>query len=117
MTGETRDNPMAQGKSSVQKFWGRIHWDDERLASLRRVIDQTHPHPYNKDVRGEQVVGVQPSTSCGERQPDQGTRSPEKKQARQRQLEGETRERFCWWRPGFRYQEPEEEVKHDAENP
>ena len=78
MTSETGDKPMAQGKSSMQKFWGRIHWDDERLAQLWRVTDQTHPYPYNKDVRGEQAVGVQPFTSCGESQLDQGTKSPEK---------------------------------------
>ena len=29
------------------------------------------------------------------------------------QLEDETERHFCWWRPGFRYQEPEEEVEHD----
>ena len=86
---------MAQGKSSMQKFLCRIHWDDERLAQLRRAIDQTHPNPYNKDVKGEKVVGVQPSRSCGESQPDQGTRSPEKEQTRQRRLEGETRGCFC----------------------
>ena len=37
MTGETRDKPMAQGKSNMHKLWGRIHWDNERLAQLRRV--------------------------------------------------------------------------------
>jgi len=93
--GETGDKPMAKGKSSMQKFWGRIHWDDERLAQLRRVTNQTHPHPYNKDVRGEQVVGVQPSPLCGESRPDQGTRSPEKEQIGHRRLEGETRGPFA----------------------
>ena len=101
--GEIGDKPMAQEKSSVQKFWGRIHWNDEQLAQLRRVTEQTHLHPYNRDIRGEQAMGMQPSTSCGEGQPDQGTRYLEKEQAGQRQLEGETRERFCWWRPSFRY--------------
>ena len=108
---------MAQGKSSMQKFQGRIHWDDQRLAELRSVTAQTNPHPYNKDVRGEQAVGVQPSTLCGESRPDQGTRSSEKEQTGQRQLEGETRRRFCWWRPSFRYQELDEEVEHDVESP
>lgn len=78
MTSETIDKPMVQGKSNIQKSSGRIHWDDERLAQWRRVENQTHPCPYNKDVRGEQVVGVQPSTSCGESRLDQGTRSLEK---------------------------------------
>lgn len=52
MTGEIGDKPMVQGKSSMQKFWGRIHWDDERLTQLRRVTEQPHPHPYDKDIRG-----------------------------------------------------------------
>lgn len=83
---------------------------------MSRVIDQTYPHPYKKDVRGENVVGLQPSTLCGEIRPDQGTRSHEKEQIGQRRLEGETRGCFCWWRLGFRYQEPREEVQHDAES-
>ena len=33
------------------------------------------------------------------------------------QLEDEIERCFCWWRPGFRYQEPEEEVEHDAKSP
>jgi len=62
-------------------------------------------------------MGVQPTTSCGESRPNQGTRSPEKEQIGQRQLEGETGGHFCWWRPSFRYQEPEEEVENDVESP
>ena len=84
---------------------------------MRRATDQTHPHPYNKDVKGEQAMGVQPSTSCGESQPDQGTKSPKKEQIGQRRLEGESRRHFRWWRPNFRYQEPQEEVEHDAKSP
>jgi len=29
------------------------------------------------------------------------------------QLEDETERHFCWWRPGFRYQKPKEEVEHE----
>jgi len=50
----------------MQGFWGGIRWSDERLAQLRKVLDQIHSCPYNIDTRGAQVVGVQPSTLCGE---------------------------------------------------
>jgi len=45
-----------------------------------------------------------------------GTRSPQREQTRQGSLEGETTRHYCWWRPSFKCQEPEEEVEREAES-
>jgi len=41
------------------------------------------------------------------------SRPPQREWARRGQLEGESRGRFCWWRPRFRCQELEEEVDQE----
>jgi len=64
--GLNHQQPMAQGIFSMREFWGGIYWNDEILAQLRKVSNQIHPHPYNKDTRDVQAVGVQSSTQCGE---------------------------------------------------
>jgi len=83
---------------------------------LRRVTDQTHPHAYNKDTRGTQTMGVQPSTACRVNRQTQDTRSPRKEHKGQEQLEGETRTHFYWWRLGFRYEESEEDIEHEEKD-
>jgi len=44
---------------------------------LRKVIDLIHPHPYNRDTRGAQAVGLQPFIPCGESRQNQGTQDYE----------------------------------------